>query len=206
MLIGGVSNVMIVPPDSPLKTPPEAVAAAKARPGEVSYSSGGSGTSHHLSGVLFSHLTGTKLLHVPYRGSPQGVLAVMSGEVNMGFFNTPTVISQIRGGKAKGLAVTSLARSPLLPELPTMQEAGIADYEMNTWFGFIAPAGTPPAVVERLNKEISAVVATPAVRAKLEEQGFDLVPAQPPAALAELIASDLKKWPSIIKAAGAKVD
>jgi tripartite-type tricarboxylate transporter receptor subunit TctC len=206
VLIGGVSNVMIVPPDSPIKTPPEAVAAAKARPGEMSYSSGGSGTSHHLSGVLFSHLTGTKLLHVPYRGSPQGVLAVMSGEVNMGFFNTPTVISQIRGGKAKGLAVTSLARSPLLPELPTMQEAGIADYEMNTWFGFIAPAGTPPAMVERLNKEISAVVATPAVRAKLEEQGFDLVPAQPPAALAELIASDLKKWPSIIKAAGAKVD
>ena len=206
LLVGGVSNVMIVPPDSKAKTPPEVVAEAKARPGELTFSSGGSGTSHHLSGVLFSHLTGTKLLHVPYRGSPQGVLAVMSGEVNMGFFNTPTVISQIRSGKAKGLAVTSLARSPLLPELPTMQEAGIADYEMNTWFGFIAPAGTPPAVVDRLNKEISAVVATPAVRAKLEEQGFDLVPAQPPAALAELIASDLKKWPSIIKAAGAKVD
>ena len=115
--------------------------------------------------------------------------------------------ARVHGGEVDIVAaVTSLARSPLLPELPTMQEAGIADYEMNTWFGFIAPAGTPPAVVERLNKEISAVVATPAVRAKLEEQGFDLVPAQPPAALAELIASDLKKWPSIIKAAGAKVD
>jgi tripartite-type tricarboxylate transporter receptor subunit TctC len=135
-----------------------------------------------------------------------GVIAVMSGEVSMGFFNTPTVISQIREGKLKGLAVTSLTRSPLLPDLPTMQEAGIKDYEMNTWFGFVAPAATPPAIVERLNKEIAAVIATPAVREKLEAQGFELVPPQPPSGLADLIASDLRKWPAIIKTAGAKAD
>jgi tripartite-type tricarboxylate transporter receptor subunit TctC len=206
LLVGGVSNVMIVPPDSQVESPPAVVALAKSRPGELTYSSGGSGTSHHLSGVLFGQLTGTKLLHVPYRGAPQGVLAVMSGEVSMGFFNTPTVISQIREGKVKGLAVTSVTRSSLLPDLPTMQEAGIKDYEMNTWFGFVAPAGTPPAIVERLNREIAAVIATPAVRSKLETQGFDLVPPQPPSGLADLIASDLQKWPTIIKAAGAQVD
>ncbi len=206
LLVGGVSNVMIVPPGSKARAPAEVVAEAKARPGELTYSSGGSGTSHHLSGVLFGQLTDTKLLHVPYRGAPQGVLAVMSAEVSMGFFNTPTVITQIRDGKLKGLAVTSRARSPLLPELPTMQEAGIKDYEMETWFGFIAPAGTPAAIVDRLNREIAAVIATPAVRTKLEAQGFDLVPSRPPSALADLIASDLKKWPAIIKAAGARVD
>ena len=99
-------------------------------------------------------------MHVPYKGAPQGVLAVMTGEVTMGFFNTPTVISQIRGGKVKALGVTSLTRSPLLPDVPTLDELGVRGYEVNTWFGFVAPAGTPPDIVARLNSEMNAIFAT----------------------------------------------
>jgi tripartite-type tricarboxylate transporter receptor subunit TctC len=206
VLVGGVSNVMVVPPGSSAKSAMDVVAAAKANPGKLTFSSGGSGTSHHLSGVLFGQLTGAQLLHVPYKGAPQGILAVMSGEVDMGFFNTPTVITQIRDHKLKALAVTSLDRSALLPELPTLDGSGIKGYEVNTWFGFVAPAGTPPGVIDRLHTEIGRILAQPAVREKLAAQGFDLAPLQPPASFAALIRSDLAKWPAIIKASGAKVD
>jgi tripartite-type tricarboxylate transporter receptor subunit TctC len=204
--VGGVSNVMIVHPKHPARTPRDVADAARARPGELTFSSGGSGTSHHLSGVLFGQVTGTQLLHVPYKGAPQGILAVMSEEVVMGFFNTPTVIAQIRDGRLKALGVTSLQRSPLLPDVPTLDEAGIKGYEVNTWFGFVAPAGTPAEVVERLAAEIHKVLAQPAVREKLLAQGFDLAPPQPPAAFARTIREDLARWVPLVKASGAKVD
>jgi tripartite-type tricarboxylate transporter receptor subunit TctC len=205
VLVGGVSNVMIVPPGSPAKTVADVIAAARAKPG-MTFASGGSGTSHHLSGVLFGQLTGTKLTHVPYKGAPQGILAVMSGEVDMGFFNTPTVLTQIREGKLKGLAVTSLTPSNLLPQLPTLDASGVKAYEVNTWFGFVAPAGTPPEIVTRLHDAIGRILALPAVREKLAAQGFELAPLQPPSQFSALIREDLAKWPPIIKAAGAKVD
>lgn len=205
-LAGGVSNVMIVPPNSPAKTAKDVLAEAKANPGKLTFSSGGSGTSHHLSGVLFSHLGNVKLLHVPYKGAPQGVLAVMAGEVNMGFFNTPTVITQIKEGKVKALAVTSLGHSPLLPQLPTLDESAIKGYEMNTWFGFVAPAGTPTAIISRMHGSIQKILSTPAVRAKLDAQGFDIAKPQSPAEFSALIKSELEMWPPIIKNAGAKVD
>jgi len=204
--VGGVSNVMIVPPGSPAKTPLDVVAEAKANPGKLTFSSGGAGTSHHLSGVLFANITGTKLVHVPYKGAPQGVLAVMTGEVDMGFFNTPTVIGQIKDGKVRALGVTSLARSPLLPNVPTLVEQGIKDYEMNTWFGFVAPAGTPRAVVARLNTELNKILAGPEAKEKLGPQGFDLAPSSTPEDFSKIIASDLVKWVPLVKAAGAKSD
>lgn len=206
VLVGGVSNIMIVPPGSTAKSPLDVIAAAKAKPGTMTFSSGGSGTSHHLSGVLFGQLTGTDLVHVPYKGAPQGILAVMSGEVNMGFFNTPTVINQIKDNKLKALAVTSLTRSPLLPTLPTLDTSGVKGYEVNTWFGFMAPANTPPDVVTRLHTEIGKILAMPAVREKLASQGFELAPLAPPSAFMNVIKEDLGKWPGIIKASGAKVD
>ena len=201
--VGGVSNVMIVPPASTAAKPTDVVAAAKAKPGELTFSSGGAGTSHHLSGVLFGQLTGTQLVHVPYKGAPQGVLAVMTGEVTMGFFNTPTVISQLRGGKVKALGVTSLARSPLLPNVPTLDEQGIKGYEVNTWFGFIAPAGTPADVVAKLNTEFNRIFASAEAKEKLGPQGFDLAPPMAPAAFGKVIADDLGKWVPIVKASGA---
>lgn len=206
VLIGGVSNVMVVPPNSSANTALDVIAAAKAKPGNLSFSSGGSGTSHHLSGVLFSQMTGTELLHVPYKGAPQGIVAVMSGEVNMGFFNMPTVINQIKSGKLKALAVTSLERSNLIPQVPTLDASGVKGYEVNTWFGFIAPATTPPDVVNRLHAQIGKILSQAAIKENLAAQGFDLAPLQPPSAFTTLIRDDLAKWPSIIKATGAKVD
>lgn len=204
--VGGVSNVMIVPPGSPAVKPADLIAQAKAKPGALTFSSGGSGTSHHLSGVLFGNMTGTSLLHVPYKGAPQGILAVMSGEVTMGFFNTPTVIKQYQAGKLKALAVTSLKRSPLLPELPTLDELGIKGYEVNTWFGFVTRAGTPKPIVERLHAEITRILADPALKARLAGQGFDIAAPTTPAQFSQIISDDLKKWVPIVKASGAQVN
>jgi tripartite-type tricarboxylate transporter receptor subunit TctC len=205
-LTGGVSNVMIVPPTDPATSVADIVARAKARPGELTFSSGGAGTSHHMSGVLFGLKTDVKIQHVPYKGAPQGIQAVMAGEVVMGFFNTPTVLGQIRGGKLKALAVTSETRSSLLPDVPTMIEAAVKDYVVNTWTGFIAPRETPAAVVERLNAELNRISALPAVRDKLQAQGIELFPPRPPAALEALTRTDLALWVPIIKASGASAD
>jgi tripartite-type tricarboxylate transporter receptor subunit TctC len=204
--VGGVSNVMIVPPASTAGKPTDVVAAAKAKPGELTFSSGGAGTSHHLSGVLFGQITGTQLVHVPYKGAPQGVQAVMAGEVAMGFFNTPTVIAQIKGGSVKPLGVTSLARSPLLPNVPTLDEQGIKGYEVNTWFGFVAPAGMPADVAARLNSEFNRIFASAEAKEKLGPQGFDLAPPMTPAAFGKIIVDDLAKWVPIVKASGASAN
>ena len=156
--------------------------------------------------MLFGRITATDPVHVPYKGAPQGVLAVMTGEVTMGFFNTPTVISQIRGGKVKALGVTSLTRSPLLPDVPTLDELGVRGYEVNTWFGFVAPAGTPPEIVVRLNSEMNGILALPAVKENLAAQGFELAPPTTPAAFMKVIQDDMSKWIPIVKASGATVN
>ena len=124
----------------------------------------------------------------------------------MGFFNTPTVLGQIRDGKVKALAVTSLVRSPLLPAVPTLDELGVRGYEVNTWFGFIAPAGTPAGVKARLNTEINRILALPEVKERLAAQGFELAPPMAPAAFAKLISDDMAKWVPIVKTSGAKAD
>ena len=206
ILIGGVSNVMIVPPNSDAKNVVDIIAAAKAKPGTVTFSSGGSGTSHHISGVLLSQITGIELQHIPYKGAPQGIMAVMSGEVNMGFYNTPTVINQIKDNKVKALAVTSLKRSPLLPGVPTLNESGVKGYEVNTWLGFIAPAGTSPEIVAKLHDHIGNILSMPAVKDNLAAQGVDIAPLQPSSAFAKLIQDEMNKWPAIIKKSGATID
>jgi len=204
--VGGVSNVMVVPPTSTARSPADVIAAAKARPGALTFSSGGAGTSHHLSGVLFARSTGTELLHVPYKGAPQGILAVMSGEVAMGFFNTPTVIGQIKDGKLKALGVTSLTRSPLLPSVPTLDEQGVKGYEVNTWFGFVTPAGTPNDIVERLHQEFTRIFTGAEARDKLAPLGFDLAGPTTPSEFGKIIGDDLVRWVPIVKASGATAD
>lgn len=200
---GGVSNVLIVRPDYPARTVAALLAAARAKPGELTFSSGGVGTSHHMSGVLLELRSGVKLQHVPCRATPAGILAVANGEVAMGLFNTPTVIGQIKGGKLRALAVTSAERSPLLPEVPTMIEAGVKDYVVNTWMGFAVPAGVPGPVVSRLNGEINRIGQLPQVRARMLDQGIDLFPPGTPEAAEKLIRDDLGLWLPIIKASGA---
>ncbi|HZQ61253.1 MAG TPA: tripartite tricarboxylate transporter substrate binding protein [Casimicrobiaceae bacterium] len=204
--VGGVSNVMIVPNARSFRRPADVIAAAKAKPGVLTFSSGGAGTSHHLSGVLFARSTGTELVHVPYKGAPQGILAVLTGEVDMGFFNTPTVIAQIKEGKVRALGVTSLTRSPLLPDVPTLDEQGVKGYEVVTWLGFVAPAATPPEVVARLNREINRIFASAEAREKLGPQGFELAPPMTPAAFAKLVSDDMTKWLPLVKASGAKAE
>jgi tripartite-type tricarboxylate transporter receptor subunit TctC len=205
-LLGRAPNVMVVHRSNPASTAVDVIAAAKSHPGVSTFSSGGSGTSHHLSGVLFGRATGTDLVHVPYRSAPQAVLAVVSNEVTMGFFNIPLVIGQIKSGKLKALAVTSLERSPLLPSVPTLDEQGVKEYEVNPWGGFVAPAGTPPEIIERLNGELTKILASAEAKEKLEALGFDLPPPLTPAAFTRLIADDLTRWLPVVKAIRAKAD
>ena len=200
---GGVSNVLIVSPDNPAKTVADLLAQARAKPGELTYSSGGVGTSHHMSGVLLELRTGVKLQHVPYRATPAGIQGVANGEVTMGLFNTPTVIGLIKGGKLKALAVTSEKRSDLLPGVPTMIEAGVKDYVVNTWMGFAVPASTPAPVIAKLNAEINRIGQLPQVRDKMLGQGIEMLPPGSPAAAQKLVRDDLALWLPIIKASGA---
>ena len=182
------------------------LAQARAKPGEYTYSSGGVGTCHHMSGVLLELRTGLKLQHVPYRATPAGIMAVVNGEVQMGLFNTPTVLGQIRSGSLKALAVTSEKRSTLLPELPTMIEAGVKDYVVDTWMGFAAPAGVPDAVAVRLNAELNRIAYLPPIREKMQAQGIEALPAGPPAAAQKVVKDDLDLWLPIIKASGASAE
>ena len=205
-LIGEVSNIMIVHPSNPARNAQDVIAQAKAKPGELTFSSGGNGTSHHLSGILFASMAGIDMVHVPYRGAPQGITAVMSKEVTMGFFNTPTVISQIRDGRLRALAVTSKTRTPYFPAVPTLDESGLKGYEVTAWFGFGGPAGLPSPILNRLYGEIAKIMKDPAVREKLNNLGFELLPQIPPAEFARLIQTELAKWVPIVKASGAKVD
>jgi len=203
---GAVSNVLVVHPDNPAKTVADVIAQAKAKPGEMTYSSGGTGTSHHMSAVLFERDTGVKMQHVPYRTTPAGIMGVANGEVAMGFFNTLTVIGQIKGGKLKAIAITSEQRSELLPDVPTMVEQGVKGYVFNTWMGFAVPKGVPAPVVNRLNAELIRIARLPAVLEKTRAQGIDMMPPDPPAAVDRLIRDELALWVPIIKASGASAE
>lgn len=205
-LLGRTSNVMVVHPGNEASTPADIVAMAKSNPGRLTFASGGSGTTHHLSGVLFARATGTDLLHVPYRSAPQAALALMRNEVTMGFFNTPLVIGHIRDGSLKALGVTSSERSPLLPLVPTLVEQGIAGFEVNTWGGLVAPKGTSPEIVARLNGELIRILSNPDIKQTRLLQGFEFAPPLSPTAFAELISSDLARWVPLLKTTGVRAD
>src|SRR5277367_4263760 len=204
--IAAVCNVMTVHPSNPASTPLEVAAAARAAPGQLTYASGGIGTSHHLGGVLFASIAGVDIKHVPHLVSVDGVNKIVDGEITMGFFNLPTVIDQIKAGKLKPLAVTSLTRSTHLPQVPTLDASGLKGYDLVTWFGFGAPAGTPPEIVQRLHDDFARAAAEPAVKMRLDAAGLDPIEQMPPAEFARMITSDLAKWTPIIKATGAGVN
>ena len=203
---GILTNVMVVSTANPANTVADVIAQARAKPGELTYGSSGVGSSLHMSGVILEQRTGVKLQHVPYRGAPAAVLAVINGEVTTGFFNAPTVVSQIKAGKLKALAVTTKDRSVILPDVPTMMETGIPDYVVATWLGFAVPAGTPAPIVARLNAEIGRIARMPEVKEKLLVQGFEVLPPDTPAAARKLIEDDQAVWLPIIKASGATAE
>ena len=203
--LASIPNVVIVNPQVPYKTMPELVAAAKAQPGIITYSSNGAGTSQHMSATLFEMLTGVKMVHVPYKGSSEGVIAVTRGDVNVMFANLPPTLALIKDGRVKAIAVTTAKRLAAFPDLPTVAEVGVPGYEVSTWFALFGPAGTPEPVVQRLNREFAAALADHDTREKLLAQGFTLNGGSPQD-LGALVRSELVKWARVVKESGAKVE
>lgn len=203
-LLGRASYVLIVHPGNPASAAADIVALAKTQPGVLTFSSAGSGSGPHVAGVLFGKATATELLHVPYMGAPQGVLAVMANEVTMGFFNPITVMQPIKDGRVKTLGVTSLQRLPQLPDVRTLDEQGIGGFEISAWAGFVAPAGTPPQIIERLNVELNRIFCGAEMKNTLVSQGLELSTPLTPSAFTRLIADDLIRWVPIVRALGAK--
>ena len=203
--LASIPNVVIVNPQVPYKSIPELVAAAKAQPGIITYSSNGAGTSQHMSAALFEMLTGVKMVHVPYKGSSEGVIAVTRGDVNVMFANLPPTLALIKDGRVKAIAVTTGKRLAAFPDLPTVAEAGVPGYEVSTWFALFGPAGTPEPVVQRLNREFAAALADHDIRDKLVAQGFTLNGGSPQD-LGALVRSELVKWARVVKESGAKAE
>jgi tripartite-type tricarboxylate transporter receptor subunit TctC len=201
-----VANVLIVPPSNPAKTVADVLEQARAKKGEFTFSSGGIGTSHHMSGVLLELRSGVKLTHVPYRATTAGIQAVVNGEVAMGMFNMPTVVSLIRAGKLKALAVTGAERSAQFPELPTMIEAGFKDFVVDTWLGFGAPATLPAPLVSRLNAEFNRITQEPEMRKKMVDQGMTIWPSRTPEEAMKFLRKDSDFWLPIIKESGATAE
>jgi tripartite-type tricarboxylate transporter receptor subunit TctC len=204
-LLGSIPMVVVVYPEFPAKTIQELIALAKSKPGEISYASAGNGSTNHLAVELFKIKTGIEMLHVPYRGNPLAIVDVIAGRVPVFFDFVLTGLPHVREGKVRALATTGAHRSAVLPDVPTVMEAGVPDFEASTWFGVYAPAGTKPAIVEKLNAEILAALTMPAIRERLTGLGVDII-AEGPQALAALTKSDLEKWGPIVQKAGVKLD
>ena len=197
---GTVPNVLLVNPSLPVANVPELVAHLKKNPGRLNYASNGFGTSPQMSMELFKAITNTFIVHIPYRGSGPAVASLLAGETQVMFDNLPPVIPQIKAGKMRPLAVTSLKRSPAMPELPTLDEAGLKGYEVTAWFGLNVAAATPREVVGRLNQALNRASADPKAREQLESRGATLIQ-ETPEAYRTFIQAELAKWAPIVKRA-----
>jgi tripartite-type tricarboxylate transporter receptor subunit TctC len=211
-LVAGVPNVVVMNPATAQRLDasdvPSLIKALKANPGKLNMASSGNGTSIHLAGELFKSLTGTFMLHIPYRGSGPALIDLMGGQMDIMFDNLPSAMPHIKSGKLKALAVTSAVRSTALPDLPTVAEAGgpaLKGYEASSWFGLLAPAGTPTEVVQRIQQETAKALGSPALKERLQAQGA-IPSGNTPAEFAKLIADETAKWAKVVKASGAKVD
>ena len=211
-LVAGVPNVLVINPAAAQKYNVNSVAdlvkALKANPGRLNMASSGNGTSIHLAGELFKSMTGTFMLHLPYRGSGPALIDLMAGNVDLMFDNLPSALPHIKSGRLKALAVTSAARSGALPEVPTVEEVGgplLKGYDASSWFGLLAPAGTPADVVLRVQQETAKALATPLMKERLLSQGA-IPSGMSPSDFVRFIDAETKKWAKVVKASGAKVD
>jgi tripartite-type tricarboxylate transporter receptor subunit TctC len=205
IFIASITNVLIVPQDFPAKDVAGLVALAKREPGKLSFASSGAGSSTHMSAELFKSLTGTDILHIPYKGSGQALPDLISGRVSMMFENAPGAVSYIKAGKVRALAVTGLKRAAAMPELPTVAESGVPGYESLSWSGLAAPAGTPKEIIRKLNAETATILASADMRAKLAEQGAEAV-GGPPEQFAEHVRAEREKWTRLIRSRGISVN
>jgi tripartite-type tricarboxylate transporter receptor subunit TctC len=211
-LVAAVPNVLVLNPANAarygIKTVADLIRVARANPGKLNMASSGNGTSIHLAGELFKSMTGSFMLHFPYRGSGPALLDLIAGNMDLMFDNLPSALPQIKAGKLLALAVTSAQRSPAVPDLPTIAEAGgaaLAGYEASSWFGLLAPASQPADQVARLQREAAAALAAPALRERMAGQGA-VAGGGSSAEFAALIAAETAKWARVVKASGAKVD
>jgi tripartite-type tricarboxylate transporter receptor subunit TctC len=197
--------VLEVTPSLPVNSVADLIKLAKEKPGQINFASSGSGTSIHLSGELFKTMAGVDMTHVPYKGSAPALTDLIGGQVQVMFDNLPSSLPQIKAGKLRAIAVTSAQRAPALPNVPTIAESGLPGFEATSWFGVVAPAGTPPAIVARLNADLNQWLQTPEAREKLLAQGAAAAGGTPEQ-FAAYIRAETEKWAKVVKASGAKVD
>jgi tripartite-type tricarboxylate transporter receptor subunit TctC len=200
-----VPNVLVVNPQVPAANVKELLALAKTQPGKLTYGSNGNGTGQHLIGAQFEGVGQVQLLHVPYKGSGPLTTDLLGGQINMSFDTVTPVLPHIKAGKLRALAVTTAKRSVALPDVPTLQESGLADFDMGTWFGVLAPAATPKDVVARLSREIVKIIQSPDFRRKMEEIGADPV-GNTPAQMAAQIKDDTERFARLVKTANVTLD
>lgn len=204
-MVASVPYVLVVNPIMPVNTVEQLIAMAKSQPGKINYASAGNGSTHHFCGELLKSMAGIDLVHVPYKGSPPGVAAVVAGEVGLMFANLTDIGGQLKAGRLKPLAVTSTSRASQLAEVPTLSEAGLPGFEILSWFALLAPAGTPAPIISRLNAETVKVLARDDIKSTLGAQGLT-VASSTPEALAAHIKSEIAKFTRIAKAAGVKAE
>jgi tripartite-type tricarboxylate transporter receptor subunit TctC len=204
-LVAQIPNVLLVHPSVPARTLKELVQLAKSKPGKMNFGSGGMGTSNHLGGEMLKSLAKVNLVHVPYKGSNQAMLGMMGGEVDMVVIGIPPTLQHIQAGRVRALAVLDAARAPTLPNVPTAKEAGIANYEVLTWYGVLAPAATPREIVARLNTEWVKIAAMPDTREKMTAAGFDTM-AGTSEQFRDFIRSEMVRWGRVIKDANLVIE
>ena len=196
-------NLLLVHPSMPVNTAKEFIAFAKKNPGKLNFASTGNGTTQHLSGELLKFLTGVQMTHVPYKGSAPALTALVSGEVDFAFNNLTSAIPFVQQNRIKALAITSGKRSSVLPNVPTLVESGLKGFEVAAWYGILAPAATPPAVVETLNTTVNNIVRTKEFQQRLAQLGADAL-SESPQFFAKFLQEEITRWQTVVKASGAK--
>ncbi len=200
-----LSNVLVVHPSVKANSVADVIAMARAEPGKMTYASSGSGTSIHMSGEMFKYLTKVDILHIPYKGSAPAMNDLLGGQVMMMFDNIPSALPQIKAGKLRALAVTGARRDPLLPDVPTVAEAGVAGYESGVWFGLAVPAGTPKDEIARINDAAVKGTRSPDFVKRMTEMGYSII-GSTPEQMAVMNTAEIARWGPIVKASGAKAD
>lgn len=204
-LVSTAPNILIVHPSLPVKSVKDLVALARAKPGDLTFGSGGNGSTAHLSGELFRVLAKVNMVHVPFKGAPAAVIGVMTGEISLAILNLPPALPHVRSGKLKALGVSTAIRSSAVPDIPTIAEAGLPGYDAGTWYGLLAPAGTPGDIIARLNAELVKGLRSAEMKKRIAAEGGDVIGGTPDEFTA-VIKRDIEKWTRVVAASGAKAN